>query len=367
VLIEEQNLTFSRLERKDKGFPVKMNPTTMPINFPLSLAPMVGLSHVALRLTLREYTPPGVKTIWPTEMLNSRRLAEETVGSTPATYKRADEDGLVPQILGNEERPIAESVRRLVAWGAEGIDINMGCPVEKALRHNYGVALMGDPVYAAAVVGMAARHSTVPVSVKLRAGHQNDFDYLLNFVRGLRDGGASWITLHPRTAEQRRRGKADWTQIKRLKDSVDFPIVGNGDIQIADDVFSMMEETGCDQVMAGRALAARPWMMWQVGESLGWAPPLGRTGPAPRTPEEEGAEFGRALLSLIGHCRTYFTEEMALRKVRFHLRTTSPWLTFGHTLSSISTKAKTFEEMIPMIDAFFSLPQTMVERTELRS
>lgn len=328
---------------------------------------MVGLSHGALRAVVREYTPPGAKTLWPTEMLNSRRLPQQVLGRTPETATIGGEDGLVPQILGNEEGPIAESVRRLVEWGAEAIDINMGCPVQKALRHNYGVALMGDPVYAAEVVAMTVRHSKVPVSVKLRAGPQGDFDFLLNFVKGLRASGAAWVTLHPRTAEQKRRGQADWSQIRRLKEAVDFPVVGNGDVQIADDVFAMLDETGCDLVMAGRALAARPWMMWQVGERLGWAPPAGREGPAPRTPEEEGAEYGRALLRLIHHSLALFTPEYAYRKVRFHLRTTAVWLAFGHTLESLSSRVDSLEAFVPLVEEFFASPQPMFERTELRS
>ncbi|UXR65007.1 tRNA-dihydrouridine synthase family protein [Bdellovibrio bacteriovorus] len=139
------------------------------VNFPLCLAPMVGLTHVALREVMREYLPSDAYTIWPTEMLNSRRVPGENLETTPETMRSPDENGLVPQILGNEEGPIAESVKRLIEWGAEAIDINMGCPVQKALKHNYGVALMGDPTYAAEVVRMTVKNSTVPVSVKLRA------------------------------------------------------------------------------------------------------------------------------------------------------------------------------------------------------
>ena len=228
------------------------------INFPVCLAPMVGLTHVALRLVVRDYLPLHANIPWPTEMLNSRRLPNEKVGFTPETFRAEEESFLMPQILGNEEGAILESIKRLETWGAQGIDINMGCPVQKALRHNYGVALMGDADYAAGVVKMATNSTKFPVSVKLRAaGTNGDFSYLLNFVQGLRESGAAWICLHPRTAEQKRRGSADWSQIKTLRESVDFPIVGNGDIQTAEDVYQMKEQTGCDLVMSGRGLAAR--------------------------------------------------------------------------------------------------------------
>lgn len=338
------------------------------VNFPLSLAPMVGLSHVAFRLLLREYLPENAVTIWPTEMLNSRRLPSENFSKTPETMRDPSETHMVPQILGNEERPIERSVARLEnEWGAEGIDINMGCPVKKALTHNYGVALMGDPDYAADVVRMTVKHTRLPVSVKLRAGYQGDIDYLLRFTRGLEEAGVSWITLHPRTVEQKRRGSADWSQIRIVREALSIPVIGNGDIQTVDDVFAMLDVTGCDLTMAGRALTARPWLFWQVGERLGFPPPPGRKGErAPATPLEEGAEYGRALKRLSQLTQEYYPGDLGLRKFRFLVRTGSPWLQFGHDLYARTTKAKTFAELDQALEEFFSRPQLMSARTDLR-
>lgn len=337
------------------------------LNFPLCMAPMVGLTHGALRAVVRAYTPVGVRTLWPTEMLNTRRLPDQILGTTPETVRCEGDVDLVPQILGNEEKNIAASLQKLVPWGATAVDINMGCPVQKALKHNYGVALMGDATYAADVVRMTVKHSPVPVSVKLRAGLQKDFEFLVSFVEGLQEAGAAWITLHPRTAEQKRRGSADWSQIRRLKERISIPLVGNGDVQTEDDVFAMLQETGCDLVMSGRALAARPWLMWQVGERLGFEPPRGRDGEkAPRTPLEEGAEYGRALLLLIDHCEKMFSGDLALRKIRFYLRTTTPWLLFGHSLEALGTQVKDIESLRAKVREFFESPQEMAPRTELR-
>lgn len=234
------------------------------VNFPVCLAPMVGLSHVALRQVLRAYLPEGAVTIWPTEMLNSRRLPSEDLRRVPEAARGIEERELVPQLLANEEKFIAPSVAKLTDWGAEGIDINMGCPVKKALSHNYGVALMGDPEYAAQVVATTVGVSTLPVSVKLRGGNreqQLEKDFLLRFVTGLVDAGASWITLHPRTSEQMRRGSANWSQIRDLKERLSIPVIGNGDVQVWQDALRMRQETNCDSVMVGRGLAARPWML----------------------------------------------------------------------------------------------------------
>lgn len=336
---------------------------------------MVGLSHVALRRLITDYMPQNASTHWPTEMLNSRRVPGENLKTTPETLRRDTETELVPQILGNEEIPIQKSVLRLVnEWGASGIDINMGCPVQKALKHNYGVSLMGDVDYAANVVAMTKKYSTVPVSVKLRAvGSEKSIPQLISFVQKLVDSGADWITLHPRTAEQKRRGLSDWSQITELKKVIKVPIIGNGDIQTADDVLLMLNETKADKVMAGRALAARPWMMWQLGEKLGFSAPVTFMNlKAPATPEEEGAEYGRSLLKLITYSEESFmqgagaSESITLRKLQFYIRTTHVWLEFGHTLMAVCSRCKNLNELTAAVRLFFQTEQAMYPRTELR-
>ena len=347
--------------------PLKILGGENAVNFDLCLAPMVGLSHVALRELCRDYMPAGAHTIWPTEMLNSRRLPSEHLGSTPETSKHNFEENLVPQILGNEEFFIARSIEKLVEWGAVAIDINMGCPVQKALKHNYGVALMGDAHYAAEVVRMSVRNSKVPISVKLRAVHESEANALFDFIKGIEDAGASWITLHPRTAAQKRRGSADWDQIREIGSRISIPIIGNGDIQTCDDILRMKSETNCAMVMAGRALTARPWLFWQLGERLGFSPPAVYAGKnAPQTPLEEGAEYGRALKKMALLCEKYFGENLGLRKFRFFVKTGSSWLMFGHQLYALMTKAKNFTEVQTYLGEFFALEQEMNARTDLR-
>lgn len=325
------------------------------VNFPFLLAPMVGLSHVALRELIYDYLPKEAVTVWPTEMLNSRRLPYQKVGATSETLKSERDALLVPQLLGNEESFIEKSIVKLEEQGIRGIDINMGCPVAKALKHNYGVALMGDPEYAASIVNMAVRHSNNPVTVKLRVGLQKDTDYFFRFCQGLVDAGASALTLHPRTAAQKRRGSADWDQIRELRERVNIPIIGNGDVQVWQDAKRMMEETHCDGVMIGRALTARPWILWQLGESLGFEPPPGREGErAPQTPEEEAREFGRAIEAFVHYAFKYFPVPYAQRKIKFYLRVATPWLNFGHFLCKKLGKCQDPESYSEVCQEFFA-------------
>src|SRR4051812_11512056 len=209
--------------------------------FPVLLAPMVGLTHLVVRRAIQEYLPPGSHSLWPTEMLNSRRLPSEPGGRTIETRFDDHEAGLCPQLLGNEEGFVRDSITKLRDWGARAIDINMGCPVKRALQHNYGVALLGDPEYAAEVTAMAVRNAGgLPVSVKLRAAPppkeaqkhplqtaEASPGFLKDLCLKLEAAGASWITLHPRTAAQLRRGNADWSQIASLKKWLRIPVIGN--------------------------------------------------------------------------------------------------------------------------------------------
>jgi len=327
------------------------------VNFNFTLAPMVGLSHVALRALIQDYMPEGATTWWPTEMLNTRRLPGQEFEKSPFTIKGQRDVTLVPQILGNQERPIAESVKKLEDYGAIGIDINMGCPVRKALKHNYGVSLMGDPDYAKSVVAMTVKHASVPVSVKLRVGESGEEENFLKFTTGLVEAGAKYLCLHPRTQKQKRRGNADWDQIKKLRDHVNVPIIGNGDIQTVDDVFSMLEQTHCDGVMIGRALTARPWMMWQIGERLGLPAPEKFKGlKAPSSLEEEAYEYGQSLERFVHYCFLFFEEKDAFKRIYFYLRVSSVWLNFGHGLNKRVVAAKTKEELVLAIQRFFKTP-----------
>lgn len=346
---------------------------------------MVGLSHIAMRKVIRSYLPSGARVMWPTEMLNSRRLPHEQFELVPEALRDAEETDLCPQILANEEEPIRQSVKRLVyEWGASGIDINMGCPVKKAISHNYGVALMGDPGYAQRVVEMVRECTDLPVGVKLRnqgmngsTNHGANTEQMVSFARKIVAGGANWLTLHPRTAEQKRRGRADWSQIRALRESVNVAVIGNGDIQTAEDVDAMLEATGCDAVMVGRALTARPWLLWQWAEKKGWPPPRGRKFQrAPQTAAEEGLELGKVLVQLASELQgahpvdqvgARWSESLLLRKFRFYLRNACPWLEFGHSLEAQVSKAKDLSEAVEIVEKFFSSSSvTMSARTQLR-
>ena len=348
---------------------------------PVLLAPMVGLTHFAVRAALAEFLPEGAKALWSTEMLNSRRVSSQRIHETPETFFYDAANGIYPQLLANEEEFIRISVPRLVSWGAQAIDINMGCPAKKALKHNYGVALMGDPAYAAEVVRMTVKYSTVPVSVKLRAtgmrpravevqplsnkerdrlaekNTEVDFEYLTHFIEGLYQAGASWITIHPRTAEQKRKGDANWGLVLKLKQHfaktqyADRGIIANGDIQTRDDIRAMFEATGADRVMIGRALMAKPWL---IRGDL--------TGPEPDA-YEQGDLYGKFLKSVVAKMAEHYELQAGMRRMRFLIVYGRPWVEFGEYLYGRVMAATTYEELAQAMVKFFDQKQRIISRS----
>jgi tRNA-dihydrouridine synthase B len=325
---------------------------------PVMLAPMVGLTHYAVRRGMQQFLPMGAKVLWPTEMLNSRRIPIQRINQTPEVNFMDADAGLCPQLLANEEEFIRLSVPKLETWGARAIDINMGCPVTKAIKHNYGVALMGDPVYAAEVVRMTVKYATVPVSVKLRAGlDTQDFDFLVNFTRGLFQAGASWITIHPRTALQKRKGEADWGLLRRLRNHFEangenYQIIGNGDIQCHEDIARFFEEAGCARVMVGRAMCAKPWLI--------------RNEPEPDS-FTQGELYGQFLKKVLEESRAHYEYEAGRRRIRFLIVQGKPWVEFGEFLYGRISAANNYDEIGIAFDKFFSQKQRISKISALRN
>lgn len=333
--------------------------------FPLAMAPMVALSHVVLRECVRDYLPENINCLWPTEMLSSRRLPNEKIGQVAELQfsPRDHQSFLVPQILGNEEKFIAPSLKKIEEFGARGVDINMGCPVKKILKHNHGVALMGDADYAARVVEITAKNTSLPVSVKLRTGvDRYQEEEFISFLKKIESAGAQWVTIHPRLGIEKRRGRAKWELLDHIQKQIRIPIYGNGDIQCLNDVKERLGQTNVPVLVVGRAMTARPWLFRQYLESIDSS--LEKI--APQSPEEEAQEYARFLLKSLDYYEQYFDETKALKLFKFMTRHGSVWLEFGNYLQGTLTSCQNFEQIRKSIHHFFATPQKMMQRTQLR-
>lgn len=342
--------------------------TQLKVDFPFMVAPMVGLSHVAFRELIRAYTPEAITPLLFTEMLSSRRLPSERLERAENLFVAENERGLVPQILGNEERFIAPSVEKLMALNPWGIDINMGCPKKKTLSHNWGVLLLGDKHYAAEVVRVTKKYCPLPVSVKLRAGLGDsiDLDYLHAFTQALEDAGADWMTIHCRASRQKHRGHADWDILKVLSEQRKIPVVANGDIQTAEDALRLISEFNVDGAMIARAATARPWILWQIAHQLGEsAPARGRDlVKPPTTPEEEGQEYFQAVLRFAFLLEKYFGKSPeSLQRLKFYIGVSSPWLPYGHHFWKTIYSSREMDEAVDRIASYaIQYPQPLRSR-----
>jgi tRNA-dihydrouridine synthase B len=323
------------------------------VEFPFFGAPMVGLSHVAFRSLVRGLSAPNQTPILYTEMLSTRRIPGENLTTSFELKTSENEDQFVPQLLGNEEKFINESVVKLKHLNPFAFDINMGCPVSHTLRHNWGVRLMGDPDYACQVLQYTKNASHVPVSVKLRgsAGETVDEEFLLSFTQKLERAGADWITIHPRPRAQKHKGSANWSLVELIRRNRSIPVIGNGNIQTAECALQAWNEFKPDGVMIARALTARPWIFWQISEELGNIniPPLASKlgfNSSPKTEHEEGLAFVRSVFILNQLLQIYCpSDQDRLDKIRFHVATASPWLEFGHAFWKLCTQQKSSQQL----------------------
>jgi nifR3 family TIM-barrel protein len=238
--------------------PLRLGP--YGVDPPVVLAPMAGITNVAFRRLCREQGAG----LYVCEMVTSRALLERNPRTLRMVAFGPDERPRSLQLYGVDPATMGAAVRMVVAEGlADHIDLNFGCPVPKVTRRGGGAALPWRRRLFAAVVRAAvdaAAPAGVPVTVKMRIGL--DADHVTCVDAGLRaqDAGVAAVALHARTAAQRYSGAADWDAIAALKQALDVPVLGNGDIWEADDALRMMATTGCDGVVVGRGCLGRPWL-----------------------------------------------------------------------------------------------------------
>lgn len=234
---------------------------SIPVDPPLFLAPMAGVTDQDFRRIVRRIGGAGVVAM---EFVSSKMLLAGDRRLEPVMRFAEEERPLAIQVYGGDAATMAEAARIVEAIGADLVDVNMGCPANKVLRGCAGAALMGDLDLARRVVREVVRAVSIPVTVKFRLGLDERRICHLDLGRICADEGATAVALHARTARQMFTGRADWSQIGRLKEALAIPVLGNGDVATADDALAMFAETGCDGVMIGRGATRNPWIFRQI-------------------------------------------------------------------------------------------------------
>jgi nifR3 family TIM-barrel protein len=239
---------------------------------PVVLAPMAGVTNPAFRRLCRDFGPG----LYVTEMVSSRALVEGNAKTRD--MMRPDPGAPVHsvQLSGVDPRVVGEAVRIAIGeMGAQHVDLNMGCPVPKVTRLGGGAALPVHRVLFRDLVRAAVRAAgTVPVTVKMRKGVDDDTLTYLEAGLTAESEGVAAVALHARTAEQLYSGRADWHAIAALKEAVTtVPVLGNGDVWHAGDAVRMAAETGCDGVVVGRGCLGRPWLFRDLADAFAGAEP----------------------------------------------------------------------------------------------
>ncbi len=227
---------------------------------PICLAPMAGVTDGPFRRLCRRY---GADIVY-TEFLSADGLVRGTFPQQKKLFFDNSERPIGFQLFGANSSSLAEAARMLCRAEPDLIDLNFGCPVKKVVRKNGGAAIMKNLDLLEEIVGRVAEAIDRPLTVKMRAGF-SDVVFIDAAERAIR-AGAQAVTLHARLGSKGYAVPARWEFIKQLKEAVDVPVIGNGDVVTAGDALRMEQETGCDGVMIGRGALGRPWVFKQIAE-----------------------------------------------------------------------------------------------------
>jgi nifR3 family TIM-barrel protein len=240
---------------------------TVPIDPPLVLAPMAGVTDRDFRLIVRRLGGVGLVTM---EFISSRALVDERgrKKTLEIMHFSEEERPLSIQIYGSDVDTMTEAARMVEELGPDICDINMGCPANKVLKGCAGAALMGELDLAERMIASVRKALTIPLTVKFRLGMSDTSQSYIELGKICEANGVDAVAMHARTARQMFRGEADWSHIARLKEALSIPVLGNGDIKTPDDALRMMSETGCDGIMVGRAVTKNPWLFNQIAARM---------------------------------------------------------------------------------------------------
>lgn len=295
----------------------------LAIDPPVILAPMAGVTDKAFRTLCREMGAGMVCT----EMISAKAIVYGNKKTALLGETSPGERPVSLQLFGNDPQIMAQAAGMFRDWDFDILDVNMGCPVPKVVKNGEGSALMLDPTLAGRIVEALCRVSSRPVTVKIRSGFDSEHLNAPEMAKILEASGARALTVHARTREQYYSGRADWEVIRKVKEAVQIPVIGNGDVTCAADAVAMTRQTGCDGVMIGRAARGNPWIFREIAAALSQTPgcPLSQ---APGYPA--GTSVSRQELAdmILRHARMAVEnkgEYIAIREMRKHLA----WYTFG--------------------------------------
>ena len=315
-----------------KGF--RIGPVTL--DNPLILAPMAGVTDLPFRVLCKEQGAALVSM----EMVSAKALEFNNRHTLDLLRIDPGERPVSLQLFGSDPEIISRQAAAIEDLPFDILDINMGCPVPKVAGNGEGSALMKDPVLAGKIIEMTVKRVKKPVTVKIRKGFDDQHVNAVEIARIAQESGAAAIAVHGRTREQYYGGKADWEIIRKVKEAVSIPVIGNGDVTSPEDAKRMLAETGCDGVMIGRGARGNPWIFRRILT-------FDETGKDPGRPS---AEVIRDMI--LRHARmqaAYNGEVLGIRQMRKHVAWYTAGLKFSARLRDAVNQATTLEELEALV------------------
>lgn len=307
---------------------------------PVILAPMAGVCDLPFRLLCKEQGA-GLLCM---EMVSAKAIFYKNKNTEELMQIHPQEPPVSLQLFGSEPELMSEMAKRIEERPFSILDINMGCPVPKVVNNGEGSALMKDEKLAAEIVEKTAKAIKKPVTVKIRKGFCEEMVNAVELAKRLEQAGAAAIAVHGRTREQYYSGKADWDIIRQVKEAVSIPVIGNGDIVDGKSAKAMMEQTGCDGIMIGRAARGNPFLFRQILEYL-------ETGKEPQKPTMQ--EIRETILRHADLQLTYKGEYTAVREMRKHVAWYTTGLPHSAELRRRVNEMETMEQLRDSIEQLF--------------
>lgn len=283
----------------------------------LILAPMAGVTDLPFRLLCKEQGA-GLLCM---EMVSAKAILYKNRNTEELLSIEEEERPVSLQLFGSDPDVISEMAKQIEERPFDILDINMGCPVPKVVNNGDGSALMKNPLLAGKIIEKTVKAIKKPVTVKIRKGFDEAHVNAVELAHIAEESGASAVAVHGRTREQYYSGKADWEIIRKVKEAVRIPVIGNGDLTCGADVIAMEELTGCDGFMIARGAQGNPWIFKQILYYM-------ETGKEMEKPDFK--EMTDMLLRHAGLLLEYKGEYTGIREMRKH----ASWYTAGYRNSS---------------------------------
>ncbi|MDY3797448.1 MAG: tRNA dihydrouridine synthase DusB [Agathobacter sp.] len=318
---------------------LKIGNVTLPNN--LILGPMAGVTDLPFRLLCKEQGA-GLLCM---EMVSAKAILYKNRNTEPLLTIDERENPVSLQLFGSDPEIVSSIAHSIEERPFDILDINMGCPVPKIVNNGEGSALMKDPVLAGKIIEKTVKAIKKPVTVKIRKGFDDDHVNAVEMAHIAEECGAAAVAVHGRTREQYYSGKADWEIIRQVKEAVKIPVIGNGDLNSAEDVINMSNQTGCDGFMIARGAQGNPWIFRQILHYF-------ETGEKLEKPTLD--EVADMILRQAKMMLEFKGEYIGIREIRKH----AAWYTSGYPNSSRLRESingvETFEKLEELMDVWRS-------------